>query len=144
LDSDFPNLREEIFEIHSPVDEGYNCIAWAAEEDDRWWWPVPPPFAYWPPDLPRVATLGNFILAFRTLDYEPSDNYDLEPGFQKVAIYADANGTPQHMARQKESGAWTSKLGPQEDIDHSTLESLEDGEYGRVALVLKRPMQRDA
>lgn len=73
------------------------------------WWPFPhPTSAYWPPGEPRVETLDSFILAFRTLGYELAYHARLEPGFEKVAIYADANGTPTHMARQLESGAWTS------------------------------------
>lgn len=142
LESDFPNLTDDSHEIKSPPARQYNCIAWAAEEDDRWWWPVPSPFAYWPPGLPRVVTLENFILAFRIRGYEPTDNAQLEPGFEKVAIYVDDEGTPTHMARQLVSGTWTSKLGQQEDIDHDSLEDLEDGEYGRVAQILRRPTQR--
>ena len=142
LESDFPSLGGENSEIKSPADEYYNCIAWAAEEDDRWWWPVPSPFAYWPPGLPRVVTLDNFITAFETLGYEPTEKDHLEPGFEKVAVYVDANGVPTHMARQRESGMWTSKLGPQEDIDHDTLEDLEGGVYGHVARVLRRPARR--
>ncbi len=42
------------------------------------------------------------------------------------------------MARQVESGLWTSKLGSLEDIEHS-LEALEGSVYGAVAVLLKRP-----
>jgi hypothetical protein len=139
---DFPNLTDGSYEKKSPVDGDYNCIAWAVEEDDRWWWPVPSPFAYWPPGLPRVVTLDNFIVAFGILEYEPADNDLLEAGFEKVAIYADATGTPTHMARRRETGAWTSKLGPQEDIDHDTLEDLEGGVYGHVPQIIKRPLKQ--
>jgi hypothetical protein len=138
MPSEFPNLGDEDFEITSPVDGDYNCIAWAAEEEDRWWWPAPSPFAYWPPGLPRVATLDNFVLAFGTLGFERTSNAVFETGFEKVAIYVDSNGTPTHMARQQERGIWTSKLGQQEDVDHYTLKVLEGGIYGRVAQVLRR------
>lgn len=138
LQSDFPNLGNNDYRITSPTDDDYNCIAWAAEEDDRWWWPVPSPFAYWPAGLPRVVTLDNFIHAFRTLRFELTENAALEAGVEKVAIYVDVNLTPTHMARQRASGSWTSKLGPQEDIEHDSLESLEGSVYGRVAQILER------
>ena len=48
----------------------------------------------------------------------------LEIGFEKVAIYSDAHG-PQHVARQLPDGKWTSKLGQQVDVEHSTLSVLE-------------------
>jgi hypothetical protein len=64
-----------------------------------------------------------------------------EIGFEKVAIYVDAGGTPTHMARQLESGAWTSKCGSLEDIEHYALEAVGGfgaREYGRVAAFLRR------
>lgn len=83
-------------------------------------------------------TLDNFIHAFRTLRFELTENAALEAGVEKVAIYVDVNLTPTHMARQRASGSWTSKLGPQEDIEHDSLESLEGSVYGRVAQILER------
>lgn len=136
----FPNLGEGSYETTSPPTPEYNCIAWAAEEDDRWWWPSRHATnAYWPPGLPRAETLENFRSAFRTLGYEPANDDKPEAGFEKVALYADANGTPTHMARQLETGVWTSKLGQAQDIEHVTLQDLEGGVYGYVAQVLKRP-----
>ena len=61
-----------------------------------------------------------------------------------MALYGDAGGAPTHVARQLPSGAWTSKLGDWEDIEHQTLASLEERPgaapaYGKVARILKRP-----
>jgi len=42
------------------------------------------------------------------------------------------------MARQMESGLWTSKLGQLEDIVHHTLEGVECDAYGQVVQVSKR------
>lgn len=139
LPSDFPKLQDDNHEVKSPTTREYNCIAWAADETDRVWWTVPPPYAYWPPEAPLVTTLDSFIRAFRTRGYEPADNFQIEPGYEKVVIYVDANGTPTHMARQLESGVWTSKLGPQEDIEHDTLQDLEGDVYGHAVQALRRP-----
>jgi hypothetical protein len=62
---------------------------------------------------------------------------EAEPGFEKVALFADASGMPQHAARQLATGRWTSKLGRMEDIEHA-LRDLEGGIYGSVVLLLKR------
>ena len=42
----------------------------------------------------------------------------------------------QHAARQLVSGKWTSKLGPDEDIEHESPDSI--AEWYGVAVILKR------
>lgn len=61
----------------------------------------------------------------------------LEPDYEKIAIYAGTEG-PEHVARQKASGLWTSKMGKGRDIDHATLGALEGESYGRVVKIMKR------
>jgi len=139
----FPNLRSGNYEITSERSPSYNCIAWAAGRTDRWWWPSPPPFSYWPENVPRKESIQSFVLAFKELGYEPCENVRLEPGYEKVAIYADADRIPTHMARQLASGDWTSKLGQLEDIRHSTLEEIEGTAYGRAVQILRRPISVD-
>jgi hypothetical protein len=63
----------------------------------------------------------------------------MELGFEKLAIFADENSEPTHVARQLPSGAWSSKLGAGEDIEHSSLTALEGSVYGRVVQFLRRP-----
>ncbi|MEZ2302553.1 MAG: hypothetical protein ACBR13_12385 [Microcoleus sp.] len=78
-----------------------------------------------------------FIKAYQTIGYECCDNGDIEPGFQKIAIYT-YNGEPQHAALQEENGMWKSKLGDWEDIQHE-LKGLENPNYyGVVQQILKR------
>lgn len=143
LENSFPNLHENNFEITSDYSENYNCIAWAANDTSRWWWPANSLDAYWVEDVPRVATKETFIRAFQKLGYEICDSRLLEDGFEKVALYVDDNQQPTHMARQLSSGMWTSKLGEAWDITHHTLEGIENSIYGSVALILRRPLQRD-
>ena len=75
---------------------------------------------------------------FATLGYMPCGNAELERGFDKLAIYADDLGSPTHVARQLSTGAWTSKLGVAEDVEHDTLARLEGILYGNVGQVLRR------
>ncbi len=141
IENYFPRLGVGNYQITSPASELYNCIAWAAGYDDLWWWPDHLELYYWPPGLPRLETVGAFAQAFAALGYTPCQTAEIEPGFEKVAIYADTRGRPTHAARQLPGGPWTSKLGKLEDIEHGNLECLERTSYGSLALFLKRPVQ---
>jgi len=77
----------------------------------------------------RALELNNFVV---------TDNWDLKPGIEKVAIYVTDDGSPEHVARQLESGDWTSKIGSREDIRHADLDALRCADYGRPQVVLKR------
>jgi hypothetical protein len=137
LETVFPNLSKNGYAIESPSTEDYNGIAWAAGDTERWWWPLEPD--YWPPGVPRSATINSFVDAYATLGYVQCDTADPEPGFEKIAIYARPDGSPTHAARQLPTGAWTSKLGRSEDIVHTALAGLEGGQYGAVVRVMRRP-----
>ncbi len=130
----FPELTKTPFQITSPATKSYNCIAWAADDDKRWWWP----FNYYWPGLQQLdASVAVFTSGFEALGYFPCEERAFEPGFKKVALYADNFGQVLHAARQLEDGAWTSKLGEGVDITHQ-LEGLEGQNYGRVVLILRR------
>jgi hypothetical protein len=132
----FPNLERTEYEVTSEETVDYNCFAFAAGEEECRWDPVDPD-GYWPDGVSRELTLDAFIQAYQTIGYESCENRDLEPGFQKIAIYT-YNGQPQHAARQEEDGKWKSKLGDWEDIEHE-LEGLENPNYyGVVQQILKR------
>lgn len=146
----FENLKDGEFEITSPFDAKYNCIAHAADDNEKWWWAVDTKTAdndvFWFNNIPGQATLENFILAFQKLGYQLCDNAELEKDFEKVAIYTSTKdeihapkGTPTHIARQLPNGKWTSKLGQDVDISHNTLNSVEGNLYGIVKQILKRP-----
>lgn len=137
LEALFPRLRGSAYRITSPSSDVYNCIAWAAGDTQHWWWPGDPARTYWPVGVSRVETLASFRDAFATLGYVVCAQADLEPEFEKIALFADADGTPTHAARQLPDGSWTSKLGMSEDIQHA-LADLADGVYGSVVQILKR------
>lgn len=140
LRSTFPNLNHEHYELKSTNTDAYNCIAWAAQDTEHWWEPSGDEDHYWPPGLPHLYTVENYLRAFETLGYEACDSERLEPRYEKVALYVNADGEPTHMARQLPSGLWTSKLGRGWDIEHETLHGVEGHDYGTVAVYLRRPM----
>ncbi|MFZ1964372.1 MAG: hypothetical protein WAU78_13065 [Roseiarcus sp.] len=140
----FPKLNRTEYCVTSDETPDYNCIAHAADKNDNWWWPDDQP-AYWPQGLDKVETLEAFVSAYATLGYAKCEGGGtvLEAGFEKVVIYADTHGVPTHAAKQLPNGAWTSKLGEWEDIQHTRPEAMEDDGvlglgYGKIAVVLKR------
>jgi hypothetical protein len=137
LEDVFPGLRGQPYQIKSPRDQRYNCIAFAAGESQSWWWPDAAGEDAWPAGVARAETMDAFRDAFATLGYVVCDDDQLEPGFEKVALFALA-GVPKHAARQLITGRWLSKLGPREDIEHA-LHDLTGMIYGAVVLIMKRP-----
>jgi hypothetical protein len=135
----FPHLSDSGYRETSPADRRYNCVAWAAGDDQNWWWPQPFDETFWPPDAPRIESVEGFMAAFRTLGYEPCGHSQLEPGFEKVALYVGEDGLPTHAARQLENGRWTSKLGELEDIEHD-LDNLEGERYGTIGGIMRRAL----
>jgi len=138
LEQIFPRLGQSGYQITSPADADYNCVAWAAGENRQWWWPGPDhEREYWSAGAAREATLVAFQAAFALLGYAVCASTDAEAGFEKIAVYADAQGKPRHAARQVVSGRWTSKLGRGPDIEYPLID-LEGDEYGSVVLTLRR------
>lgn len=137
----FPHLSLGNYRVQSPETENYNCAAWAVGEVEAGnWWPQPDLEYFWPPDAPRDGTLEAFVEGYRIYGFEECSTADLEPGFEKIAIYATGMGSPQHVARQLPNGNWTSKLGRWEDIEHIGLSALAGGSYGQPVLFLRRPL----
>jgi hypothetical protein len=129
----FPGLN-----VKSPLDRRYNCIAWAVENTTKKWWPDPMGIGYWPPNVLRAETLDAFIRAYETRGYSACPDGTLEAGFEKIALYVDAAGTPTHAALQLLDGKWTSKLGDFEDIERETVSDVAGPAYGNPRAYMKR------
>jgi hypothetical protein len=132
---DFPNLHPEKHRITSPADSSYNCIAWAAGIDSAWWEPVTE--RDWPQSAPRDYKLTSLIVAFESVGFVICADGSQEIGIEKIAIYADGDEYL-HAARQLENGQWTSKMGPDEDIQHNSPDDLAGPAFGQVAAFMKR------
>ena len=125
----------ENFTVTSPIDEEYNCVAWAAGDTEKNWWPSG---GWWPNGFERQSSLDSFTAVFKTLGYLECEDGSLEPTFEKIVIFTRAN-YPTHMARQLGSGDWTSKSGTLYDISLQDLKGLEGGKIGRISTFMKRP-----
>jgi hypothetical protein len=141
LASKYPNLVADGGIKTSNQDPAYNCIAWAAQNDTQWWWqPGGGTGIYWPPGVLDDFSFQCFVELFEKMGYvDCLEDHLLESGYEKVAIYADDDGEFTHVAKQLPSGAWTSKLGPDEDVQHNSPHGLEGrSAYGSVKRILKR------
>jgi hypothetical protein len=129
------------YEVSSPADWDYNCIAFAADVQNSWWWPDPHCDAFWPNGVERELKLEAFVRAYATVGYEVCQDGSFEPGYEKIAIY-EKDGVPTHAAKQTAEGRWMSKLGPWEDIRHNTADGVETwagiGIYGKVRQYMRR------
>ncbi len=96
---------------------------------------------YWPEKTPD--TLDGWVSIFFGQGYEQCNSKEIEPGFEKIAVYISFHDLqPSHVA-YSDGIIWKSKLGRQVDIEHDSLHLLEGDqadEYGIVECVLKRPI----
>lgn len=140
VEEDFPELLESGYDVTSPPVTRNNCIGWALGDKTQYWDPgmVGVRGFYWPPGIPREDSLRAWTRVFEMYGYRICESANLEPGVEKVAIYADAIGTPTHVAKQQPCGQWTSKLGRGVDIEHDDLAGLQGDLFGEVVRILKR------
>ena len=132
----YPNLQSYGYQKTSDCTWDYNCISWAVNKLDSWWWPFGGVEAYWPKTAPNKDTVHAFERMFNLHHYKRCRSDELEPGFEKVAIFA-LDGKVKHAARQLDNGSWTHKMGSCIDLE-TNLRAVEGPRYGSVALVLRR------
>jgi hypothetical protein len=142
LEEDCPGLSKSTYAVKSPRDPNYNCIAFALGDLTHFWYDVNSPGItvrgyYWPPGLPSADTLEGWVKVFEIHGYSETTDVSLELEYEKVAIYATNEG-PEHVARQRASGVWVSKMGKGVDIEHQTLEELEGEFFGKVVKIMRR------
>lgn len=104
-------------------------------DEARWW--EPRPQYYWPIKADGGYSIKSYVDAFALYGFGACENGVLEPGLEKIALYAN-EGEFTHVALQLPLGLWTSKLGALEDIEHEDLEVLEGPTYGKVAVFMER------
>ena len=132
----FPSLNRRNCKKKSPDDFNYNCLAFVLGDRANWWEPPGEFGFYWPPgfspDL-KVETVTAIIkLHGFVMELEPN----AIPFADSVAIYAKG-GEWEHFAKFTD-GTWTSKIGEDHDIAHSSLKLLEGDLYGKVVKILSR------
>ena len=135
IDQAFPRLAQEGYLITSQPDQNYNCIAYTAGDTGSWWSHL---HGYRWPQANRTDHPDSLVEVFQVLGYQACDDGTPEPQFEKIALYAK-EGAWTHTAIQMPDGAWRSKLGTEEDIQHSFPESIAGALYGTIHCFMRRP-----
>jgi len=147
-ESQYPNLRSNGYWVSSKTTENelvkYNCVALAACDDLTVWWEpstmnsksVIRPGRYWPLEL-TDDFLSTYCKLFESLGYRQCPNARLELLYEKIALYGDSDDCFLHVAYQLYFG-WISKMGDRHDITHRTLKALENDEYGKAKIFMKK------
>lgn len=134
-------LTHGSYRVTSPPDEAYNCFAWSTGNVDERYDPYDEGSPWHNEDFfkKRPSEQGKIIIElFTTLGFKPSDNDLWEDRCQKIAIYQKENGEVTHAIRILQSGIWASKLGDEEDIEHSAPSDFFGSGYGRKVTYMKR------
>jgi len=130
---------DEEWEVKSPIDPRYNCIAWARHKDYTKVWPHKDVDGIeWPDDLPFDTEVVTFVALFAKAGYTVCEDSDFVEGVQKIALYVDEQDKITHASRQLLNAMWTSKLGDMFDIEHSDPFVIESPSYGTVSTILCR------
>ncbi|WP_419862312.1 DUF7689 domain-containing protein [Candidatus Palauibacter sp.] len=119
-------------------------MAWAAGATNANWWPGRRSYYFWPRNVRCDGTVEALVEMFESRGYEICSDASLEDGYEKIAIYADGRGYPTHAARQLETGAWTSKLGGLEDIEHDTVDDVNGPDYGAPVCFMRQRTKTSA
>jgi hypothetical protein len=136
LDAQYPNLARSGYRRKSYPTTRYNCVAWALGDETRWWEPDSYNLFFWPSGIPRSYAIRNYVEICRKYGYERCPDGDLETGYEKLAIFTQGNEF-KHVARQRQNGMWTSKLGQLDDIDHH-IDGFDGSHYGTPTIFMKR------
>lgn len=140
----FPKLITGTYERVSQANPRYNCLAFACG-DERHWWEAGRYGGryYWPPNVAQNTTIAAISEIFTSDGYELTDNKDIQPEYEKIAIYASLEDMEFSHVAKCDGRVWKSKLGKGQDIEHFSLAVLEgdqEAEYGIVDRVLRRPL----
>ena len=139
----FPQLdKDPHFEILSPENPNYNCIAWAMGLDDRRMDPTAIGPQYdWPKNLPILCPDAlhpdNLIKAFMAKGFVITQDFQYEEGCEKVFLYKHPKQQIfLHASKLIANGVEYSKFGESFDGTHSSgsLTSF----YGVVYACMKR------
>ena len=143
LNNRFPKLISGTFLPMSKATPRYNCIAFVVGDERHWWEAEGIGGRFrWFDGLPRKTDVKTLVRAFKERGYELTDNRNVEPGYEKVAIYVDVDEMEFSHIAHSDGIIWKSKLGKGQDIHHYSLDVLEGDdvdEYGIVDKILRRP-----
>ena len=135
VNSEFPQLAGEGYEIVGSPTDRYNCIAYAAGDASRWW--DHNENHHWPGYVSRSNSMESLKQVFLRLEFQPCNDSRMEGGYQKAALY-EREGAWEHTAVQMPNGRWRSKMGRGPVIEHQSPQFLSSYIYGEPTTYMRR------
>ncbi len=132
----WPKLRGDSFQKTSDPTNSYNCVAFALGDTQNWHDDTR--YGKWDDRAPRDGKVESYAKYFQLFGFVTCEEPVVENGFEKIALFATADGEFTHVAIQMSDGTWKSKLGSLEDISHAELTSISEGDYGTPRIFMKR------
>src|SRR5262245_4584007 len=140
LEAAFPGLKNSGFEVTSDKSDRPNCIGWVLNSN-LYFDPVIGGSIggyYWPDGIRKDDTVTAWSELFSLHGFRDCPTADLDVETEKIGIYVGADGNATHVAKQLNTGEWTSKVGKAEDIRHGTLDALVGKEFGTIDKIMSR------
>lgn len=122
--------------VKSDSDFNYNCLAFALGDNQNWWEPPGRYGFYWPAGFPADVGVETVTAILELHGFVVELDRHRRPVAESIAIYAKGDEWT-HFAKYVD-GTWTSKIGEDHDITHTSLELLEGDMYGTVVRILSR------
>lgn len=140
ISTKWPNLKiGDNFSYTSLKRRGFNCVAYALEFENKDWDMLVFAKIYNLDKTQLDHSANGYAKIFsEKFGFEKCDNPNLEEGFKKIALYENNEGDFTHIARQMESGKWTSKMGNYEDIEHYDLIGISGNFYGKPSMYMRK------
>jgi hypothetical protein len=137
IEADLPLLRRgENYDEASEWNFDYNCLAFVLGDYENWWEPLGLYGHYWPPGFPEDVTVETVTKIIKLHGFVVELAPGTPPRADSIAIFAKGEDW-EHFAKFVD-GIWSSKIGEDHDITHSSPEILEGDLYGRVVKILSR------
>ena len=135
IEESFPGLGGGTqWEVTSPPDRSYNCLAWALDVNLGWYGPSPIIGFDWPEGVRRE---NDDIDSITALFESRGLVRTTEEAEAQVAVFQNGIGE-WHVARRLDGDMWSSKLGEHADIAHP-LRAIEGEVYGPIVRLFGQP-----
>jgi hypothetical protein len=138
-ESEYPELAGNYIPRSEP-NPAYNCAAFVVGVEDEWW----EAGLVWPDDLEKDDTIAVYVQLYERYGFEVCPDGTFEAGHEKIALYGFDEEMPdgtveifEHAAIQVGEGQWKSKMGADDDIEHSRPEVVAKYNW-RVMRYMKR------
>jgi hypothetical protein len=137
IEADLPLLRRgQNYAEASKWNFDYNCLAFVLGDYENWWEPPGLYGHYWPPGFREDVSVETVTKIIKLHGFVVEHAPDIPPLTESIAVFAKGEDW-EHFAKFA-NGVWSSKIGEDHDITHSSLQVLEGDLYGRVVKILSR------